>query len=91
MGTLSPLPAWWPIGREPTLLCPQEPPQGQSVPTPPALQQGRGAHRVHLAQNSTLSKEEWLAGVHHNQVEVGPPGPPWDISLWTGTGSAGGC
>lgn len=56
------------------------------------LQQGRGPHRVDLAQDSALSKEEGFAGVHNNQVEIGPPGALWDVSLWMpGRRSTRGC
>lgn len=43
-------------------------------------------HRVDLAQDGALSKEERFAGIHHDEIEVGAPGP------WGGPGLLwGGC
>ncbi|RLV83757.1 hypothetical protein DV515_00016332 [Chloebia gouldiae] len=77
-----------PAGRRHCYLCLLGVQSAMNLPccahrSPLTLQQGRGPHRVNLAQDGALSKEEGLAGVHHDQVKVGPPGAPWDISLWT--------
>lgn len=62
-----------------------------------------GPHRVDLAQDGALGKEERLAGVHHDEVEVGAPGALRGLGLpgsrvWRGGGvtrggsrMAGGC
>ena len=43
-------------------------------PPRPAPWQWRGPHRVDLTQDGALGEEEWLAGVHHDEVEIGSPG-----------------
>lgn len=50
-----------------------------------------GPHRVDLAQDGALGEEERLAGVHHDEVEVGAPGALRGLGLpgsrvWRGGG-----
>lgn len=43
------------------------------------------AHRVHLSEHRTLSEEQWLPGVHQDQIKVGLPGPVGGAGLGTNT------
>ena len=82
-GVPLPVPACCPPNSESPPAVPTGAPAVPSwCPLPqPAPWQWRGSHRVDLAQDGALRKEERLASVHHNEVKIGSPGALRGLSL----------